>query len=124
MIPSLLMCGALLCPTPTAFVIDCGTWIPGTPVEFRFRVTAADGSASANRMLVEPEADADGVRFSLEANLKLDGWKVRQLSDTQFIVEGFKGSPVRSVEFTSKVWAPTATPLYTRTAVPPPTDKQ
>jgi hypothetical protein len=91
---------------PCEYHIDCSGWVGVARVEFDVRVTAADGTVFTTGVELLPGSTAVHARDLIWLGLERAGWRGRLVGKGILVLEGSKGSAVRSVEFKGKDWKP------------------
>lgn len=97
---------AIVDTLPKEFHIDCSSWSGAVAAEIDFRFVPVSGNRIETGFEIQPKTEPEDVRNVLERNLRDAGWRYRKIGKGIIILEGSKNSPIRSVEFTSKVWKP------------------
>lgn len=97
---------SVLLTAPHEYHIDCNGWQGGATVEFIFRARAVDGNNHDVTITLYPRSDAEVARDQIWVGLERSGWRGREVGKGILVLEGYKKSPVKWVEFTSKGWKP------------------
>lgn len=91
---------------PCEYHIDCNGWDGKAMTEYKFRITAWDGSTYQSAVQLFPGSDPEVARDLIWNGLKANKWRGRFVGDGILVLEGSKKAGVRSVEFTSDGWKP------------------
>ena len=91
---------------PREYHIDCSGWPGVAAVKITVRITAADGTVYEHDGECQSSATPQNLRDILAYHLEEDGNRGYKVGKAIYVLQGFKKSAIRSVEFTSKDWKP------------------